>query len=120
MNCRQYGIPGTHTAPQLAPSPDKVPYIREEELGDRLGKILKDIHIPHDILAQLQKPLLNDKGREEEVRRQQGERLAQRQSEVHRRMDEAYQDKLDGKISGEFWMRKSGEWQAGRSLLAQG
>ena len=27
-------------------------------------------------------------------------------------MDQAYQDKLDGKISEEFWMRKSGEWQA--------
>ena len=25
-------------------------------------------------------------------------------------MDQAYQDKLDGKISEEFWMRKSAEW----------
>jgi site-specific DNA recombinase len=89
-----------------------LPYMREEELGDRLGQILKDIHIPDDILAQLQKSLLNDKGREEEVRRQQGERLAQRLSQVHRRLDQAYQDKLDGKISEEFWTRKSGEWQA--------
>jgi site-specific DNA recombinase len=89
-----------------------LPYMREEELGDRLGQILKDIHIPDDILAQLQKSLRNDKGREEEIRRQQGERLAQRLSQVHRRMDQAYQDKLDGKISEEFWMRKSGEWQA--------
>jgi site-specific DNA recombinase len=89
-----------------------LPYIREEELGDRLGQILKDIHIPDDILAQLQESLLNDKGREEEIRRHQGERLAQRLSQVHRRMDQAYQDKLDGKISEEFWMRKSGEWQA--------
>jgi hypothetical protein len=56
--------------------------------------------------------LLNDKGREEEIRRQQRERLAQRLGQVHRRMDQAYQDKLDGKISEEFWMRKSAEWQA--------
>ena len=86
--------------------------MREEELGDRLGQILKDIHIPDDILVQLQRALLNDKGREEEVRRQQGERLTQRLSQVQRRLDQAYQDKLDGKISEEFWMRKSGEWQA--------
>jgi hypothetical protein len=26
-------------------------------------------------------------------------------------VDQAYQDKLAGKISEEFWMRKSGEWQ---------
>src|SRR5258707_1443205 len=95
-----------------------LPYMREEELGDRLGQILEDIHIPDDILAQLQRALLNDKGRDEEIRRQQGERLAQRLSQVHRRMDQAYQDKLDGKISEEFWMRKSGEWQAeGKQIL---
>src|SRR6266850_4128530 len=32
----------------------ELPYIREEELGDRLGKILRDIHIPDAVLAQLQ------------------------------------------------------------------
>jgi site-specific DNA recombinase len=29
-----------------------------------------------------------------------------------RNADQAYQDKLDGKISEEFWVRKSDEWQA--------
>jgi hypothetical protein len=38
--------------------------------------------------------------------------LTQRLAQTQRRMDQAYQDKLDGKISEEFWMRKSGEWQA--------
>jgi len=33
----------------------ELPYIREEKLGDRLGEILRDIHIPDAILAQLQK-----------------------------------------------------------------
>jgi hypothetical protein len=27
-------------------------------------------------------------------------------------MDQAYMDKLDGRISDEFWSRKSAEWQA--------
>jgi site-specific DNA recombinase len=89
-----------------------LPYFREEVLGDRLGQILRDIHIPDAVLAQLQESLLNDKGREGEIRRQQGERLAQRLAQVHRRMDQAYQDKLDGKIREEFWERKSVEWQA--------
>ena len=44
-----------------------LPYFREEELGDRLGQILKDIHIPDDILTQLQNSLLSDKGREDEI-----------------------------------------------------
>ena len=88
-----------------------LPYLREEELGDRLGKILKDIHIPDNILEQLQNSLLRDRGREETIKKEQGERLTSRLALIHRRMDQAYQDKLDGKITEEFWTRKSVEWQ---------
>ncbi len=88
-----------------------LPYFREEELGDRLGQILKDIHIPDNILEQLQNSLLNDKDREETIRKQQEQQLASRLALTLRRMDQAYQDKLDGKISEEFWNRKSTEWQ---------
>jgi site-specific DNA recombinase len=31
---------------------------------------------------------------------------------VQRRLYQAYQDKLDGKISEEFWMRRAVEWNA--------
>jgi site-specific DNA recombinase len=89
-----------------------LPYIREEELGDRLGKIIRDIHIPDAVLVQLQESLLSDKGREEEIREQQGRLLQQRLGQVQRRMDQGYQDKLDGKISEEFWARKASEWQS--------
>jgi site-specific DNA recombinase len=94
-----------------------LPYFREEMLGDRLGQILKDIHIPDSILAQLQESLLNNENRDEEIRRQQSERFSQRLAQVHRRMDLAYQDKLDGKISEDFWERKSTEWQAEESNI---
>jgi len=90
----------------------RLPYFREDELGNRLGQILKDIHIPDNILEQLQNSLLNDRSRGEAIRRQQGERLTSRLALVQHRLDQAYQDKLDGKISEEFCIRKSGEWQA--------
>ena len=38
-------------------------------------------------------------------------RLEQRLSAVRRRMEQAYLDKLDGKISEEFWAAKNAEWQ---------
>jgi hypothetical protein len=38
-----------------------------EELGSRL--VLQDIHIPDDVLAQLEKSLLTDKGRDEAIRK---------------------------------------------------
>jgi len=89
-----------------------LPYIREVELGDRLGQILRDIHIPDNILAQLQESLLSDKGRDEAIRAYQERQLEQRLATVRRRIDQAYQDKLDAKISEEFWARKSSEWRA--------
>ncbi len=89
-----------------------LPYFREEELGDRLGSVLRDIHIPSDVLTQLEKSLLCDKGRDEAIRTQQAERLKQRLSAVRKRLDQVYLDKLDGKISEEFWTRKSAEWMA--------
>ena len=89
-----------------------LPYFREEAIGDRLGQLLKGIHIPDAILAQLQKSLLHDTDREEMLRQQQAGNLNGRLASVIRRMDQAYQDKLDGKISEEFWLRKSAEWQA--------
>ena len=88
-----------------------LPYFREEELGDRLGQILRDIRIPDAVLGQLETSLLNDKGREEAIRRQQKERSEQRLAVVRNRLDHAYQDKLDGKITDEFWERKAAEWQ---------
>ena len=90
----------------------ELPYFREEVLADRLGQVLKNIHIPDAVVTQLEKSLLTDKGREETIRRQQGERLQQRLSAVRRRLDQAYLDKLDSKISEEFWTRKTSEWQA--------
>ena len=87
-----------------------LPRFREAELGDRLAITLRNIHIPDDVLLQLEKSLLTDKGREEAIRKQQDERLRQRLSAVRQRLDKAYLDKLDGKITEEFWSRKSAEW----------
>jgi hypothetical protein len=37
---------------------------------------------------------------------------------VRRRIDQAYLDKLDGKISEEFWAQKNAEWQEEASGIA--
>jgi site-specific DNA recombinase len=99
-----------------------LPYFREEELGDRLGEILKSIHIPDDILAQLEASLIADKDREDSVRGQQIDRLQRRLTAVRRRLDQAYVDKLDGRIAEGFWERKSAEWheEEHRLLLSIG
>jgi site-specific DNA recombinase len=74
-------------------------------------QVLKDIHIPDQVLAPLQKAMVEDRRRSKEHKRHESERLQQRLSGVRRRIDQAYLDKLDGKISEDFWLRKMGEWQ---------
>src|SRR5215469_7079076 len=95
-----------------------LPYFREEEVGNRLGEILKNIHIPDDILSQLVNSLLTDKDREQVVRRQRIDRLQQRLTTVRRRLDHAYLDMLDGRITDEFWEGKSAEWHEEEQRLS--
>ena len=54
--------------------------------------------------------LLADKDCEQAIRRQKIDRLQQRLTAVRRRLDQAYLDKLDGRITEEFSERKSAEW----------
>jgi site-specific DNA recombinase len=87
-----------------------LPYMREEELGNRLGQILKDIHIPDDVLAKLENSLRNGKSQIEAQTKAEHDRLTQRLAQVSGRIERAYLDKLDGKISEEFWTARSEDW----------
>jgi site-specific DNA recombinase len=89
----------------------QLPYIREEELAHRLGQILQDIHIPDDVLRQLENSLTEDQKNSHAEKKDRQETLERRLTAVRSRIDQAYTDKLDGKISEEFWQRKTAEWQ---------
>jgi site-specific DNA recombinase len=89
-----------------------LPYFREEDLANRLGGVLKDIYIPDDVLAQLEKSLTTDKAARERALSHQRQQLQQRLATVRTRLDKAYIDKLEGKITEEFWGRKATEWQS--------
>ena len=88
-----------------------LPYMREEALGEHLGQILKHIQIPDHVLAQLQNSLIQDSKQTQQERAAQRIRLEQRLSAVQRRIEQAYVDKLDGKISEDFWLQRNAEWQ---------
>ena len=85
--------------------------MREERLAENLGRILQDIHIPDDVLAQLDKSLTDDQRHTQAQKKEQTERLQQRLAAVRHRIDQAYTDKLDGKIDEDFWSRKTSDWR---------
>ena len=88
-----------------------LPRMTEAELGNRLGAILKNIHIPDEALAQIIGALGESQTRMQTATKEQRQKLQQRLSAVRQRIDQAYIDKLDGKISEDFWQRKNAEWQ---------
>jgi site-specific DNA recombinase len=86
-------------------------------MAERLGQVLQAIRIPDDVLAQLEESLLSDKTHEETLRKRQAERMHQRLTQLRRRLEQAYVDRLDGKITEEFWEAKSAEWQEEEQTL---
>ena len=88
------------------------PRFREEEMSSNLGAILKDIHIPEEVLLPLEESLNSDQERCQTEAAGQRSSLTQRLAGIRKRMDQAYQDKLDGKIPEDFWERKMSEWRA--------
>ena len=94
----------------------ELPYFREEVMAERLGQ-LQAIRIPDDVLTQLEESLLSDKTHEETLRKRQAERIEQRLALLRKRLEQAYVDRLDGKIAEEFWEAKSAEWQEEEQAL---
>ena len=95
----------------------ELPYFREEVMAERLGQVLQAIRIPDDVLTQLEESLLTDKTHEQTLRMRQAERIEQRLDLLRKRLEQAYVDRLDGKITEEFWEAKSTEWQEEEQTL---
>ncbi len=90
----------------------ELPRFKEEQISERLGDVLQNIHIPDEVLEKIENSLERESARSRNASAQQRGRLEQQLAVIQRRMDQAYSDKLDGKIPEEFWQRKMTDWQA--------
>ena len=90
----------------------ELPRFKEEQISEKLGEVLKNIHIPDEVLEKIENSLEREHARSRNTATQQRGRLEQQLAAIRRRMDQAYSDKLDGKIPEDFWQRKMSDWQA--------
>ena len=95
-----------------------LPYMPEKELGERLGEVLRNIYVPDSVVSDLCKSLAANLDNLESEKKNQRQLLEQRIAALTNRIDQIYLDKLDGKITEEFWLRKSSEWQSEQQQLA--
>ena len=87
-----------------------LPYMREEDVANRLGEVLKDIRVPEGIAARIVGSLSADLDRSERDRKTNLAALQQRLAAIRTRMDQIYEDKLDGKIAEQLWDRKHAKY----------
>ena len=88
-----------------------LPYMREQDISDRMGELLKDIYVPETIAHAIVDSLQSDSARVESERQTRLSATEQRLTALRGRIDQMYEDKLDGKIDEEFWARKTNEWR---------
>jgi site-specific DNA recombinase len=88
-----------------------LPYMREQDVSERLGELLKSIYVPETIAQSVVESLQADGEQAESARQQRIIGIEQRLAALRGRMDQMYEDKLDGKIDAEFWTRKMNEWR---------
>jgi site-specific DNA recombinase len=94
-----------------------LPYMREQDLSDRLGDLLKNIYVPVAVVRAIVDSLQADLQRSEALRREQVAAIQQRLATISTRMDQLYEDKLDGKIDEQFWTRKQAEYRGQERTL---
>ena len=87
-------------------------YIRQETLADLFADIVKRIHIDEQMVEYIRTALLESQKDKMKFHEAAIESLRKKYSQIQRLMDRAYEDKLTGKISADFWERKSKEWDS--------
>lgn len=88
-----------------------LPRFREEELAQRLGEPLKGLQVPEEVVSRIVATIRKDQQQSASKVSAERSRLEARLTTIRKRMDSAYADKLDGKISEDFWERKMNDWQ---------
>jgi hypothetical protein len=92
-------------------------YIREEQLADLLGTVVRPIQITPEIADDIASALRSSEVDGEQRRLGAVRRLEQRRHVITSKLDRGYDDYVSDKISDEFWTRKSKEWEAELQLI---
>ena len=87
-------------------------YVREEKLAELLADVVKRIRIDEKTAEAIRTALLESEQDKVQFHTEAVKSLQKRYTHLQSLLDRAYEDKLAGKITEEFWERKSREWNA--------
>jgi site-specific DNA recombinase len=87
------------------------PYTRQEALTGEFASILGELVIPQPILEWLGDSVLESDRTEQATRERTIKRMEAAYDRLKARIETMYLDKLDGRISGEFFDERCAEWR---------
>jgi site-specific DNA recombinase len=91
------------------------PYIREELLEEKLGELVRSIVIDDERLEWIKEALKASHVDEKAYHDEMIAKLMLQLKRLQEKLDQAYEDKLEGKIAEEFWSKKSEQWREEQS-----
>jgi hypothetical protein len=92
-------------------------YVCEEVLEAKFAEILRRMTFDDEVLGLVEAALRQSHADERQFHREAIERLQAEYNRFQRRIESAYEDKLDGRISAAFFDQKSGEWRADQERI---
>ena len=98
----------------------KKDYIREEKFDKLIMELLEKIAhaIPEDIYPKAVQAVKEMYTMNHEYSSNSYEQIAKKLSTIEKRIDALYEDKIDGRISLEFWEEKNKAWQKEKNKLS--
>ena len=92
-------------------------YVREEVIDDQIKGLLKSILIDDSRLEWLKDALKRSHKDEKEFHKKILQTIQLKIDVLQTKIDKAYEDKLDGKITEEFWQSKFKQWENQKANL---
>jgi site-specific DNA recombinase len=93
------------------------PYTRQEILAREFANVLQDLVIPEPVLEWLSKSVLSSDRTEAAARAGMMKNLQARYNQIQARIETMYLDKLDERITQEFFDNHSATWRSEQDVL---
>ena len=87
-------------------------YIKEEVLDAQMQQVLRSLHVDDEVMQMVRDGLRGSHEDEQRCHQEATQRLYKQHETLQRRIDMAYDDRLDGRITAEMFERKATEWRA--------
>ena len=96
-----------------------IPYAREEVFEEKISELLKHLRFEPEVLDWISKALKETRKDQREEHQKAVDRLQKEYNQLDSRIEQMYEDKLDGTISQAFFDKKSGEWRNRQNTILE-